>query len=221
MAEISDLSSRVRDNMEVDSSQEPPQKEPPQEDEAPVWNARNARDIPSSVREALHACHGSSASKAIFRSTTSISGFVHSIQERHIGNSQIFFSTTGSRSSPGFIQYIFSLEHDTREFLAIRRLLPPTVEDPFRHYPLLGVQIFDSSVGDFEIITTDDVDAQFASCPLVWEGSSSIAVISLSRVRQFHRNSRILILIFFLVARRCLVKVGQYPSLLWRAFRAL
>lgn len=178
MAEINDLSTRVRDGIETEDAEELPL-----EKSAATWNAKNAKDIPDEVREVLHASFPTSATKAMFSSNTKISSFVHSVQDKHFGNSQILFSKIENNSpAPGFIHHIFSLEDDERQFLAIRRLLPTTVKDPFSLYPLLGVQMFSNTVDDLEVITADDVVAQFASCSLEWENTSNVAVISLSRV---------------------------------------
>lgn len=163
--------------MEIDGDEEAPEDEG-----VPAWNEKNAKDIPSSVRDALHVAFGISASKAIFSSDMKISGFLHSVQQKHAGNSQIIYSTTSTETIPGFIYHIFSLEHDARQFLAVRRLLPATVKDPFSAYPLLGVQMYSNVVSEFEIITSDNVDAQFASCHLEWEDTHNVAIISLSRV---------------------------------------
>ena len=178
MAEINDISSRVHERMETDDT-----NDSLGEDSTPTWNAKNAKTIPYPVRDALHAAFGINATKAMFTSNMKISGFVHSVQHKHAGNSQIFYSNAHNTAPvPGFIHYIFSLEHDSRRFLAVRRLLPSTVKDPFSLYPLLGVQLYSSTVTDFEVIAADEVDAQFACCPMEWENISNVAVISLSRV---------------------------------------
>lgn len=182
MAEINDLSSRVHDGIERDGV-ERDGVEDSSEDSVPLWNAKNAKAIPHGVRNALYVAFSISATKAMFSSNTKIAGFVHSTEQKHAGNSQILFSKTEDEApTPGFIQYVFSLEHDTRRFLAVRRLLPATVNDPFSSYPLLGIRMYSNSRDDYEVITSDDVDAQFASCPLEWESTPNIAVISLSRV---------------------------------------
>lgn len=179
MQDITDISSRVPDDsrMEVDEDRQVA------EESASSWNSKKATTIPKDVRHALEKIIGSAPTHAMFTSDIKISGFIHSTQRKHVGNSQVFFSTSDSQwIVPGFIQYMFSLEHDSRQFIAVRRLLPATDKDPFSEHQLLGVQMYSNALDDIEIIGPDDVDAQFASCPLEWNHKDNIAVISLSRV---------------------------------------
>ena len=178
MADINDMSSRIRGGLDIDDA-----ADSFPEESTSAWDRKKATPIPEDVRAAFQRAFGSSPTHARFIPNTKISGFTHSTKQNHLGNSQIFFSSPNDRVSvPGFIYHILSLEDDPRLFLAVRCLLPTTVKDPFDRYPILGIKLYSAVVDDLEIILLDNVDAQFASCPLDWDEKPGVAVITLSRV---------------------------------------
>lgn len=182
MAEIHDLSSRVQDQDIAEGAIS--DSDPSEESGDPgSWNSKLATAMSPELRQAFQrAFPGGSPTHAHFTSQTTISGFVHSTRQKHQGNSQVLYAQRQGMSTPGFIQSIFRIENDSRQFLAVRRLLPSTVNDPFRPWPLLGVKLYANSVGELDVISPEDVQFQYASCPLKWEETENIAVISLSRV---------------------------------------
>lgn len=183
MVEINDLSSRVHDR---DITEDVSPEISLDDSDTTSYNLKLAKIMPDGLRHAFRAVSPDSCSThAHFVSNTTISGFVHSIRQKHQGNSQVMFSPLdGSAPIPGFIDSIFTVENDPRQFLAVHRLLSSSSSnnDPFRHWPFLGVKMYNNALGDLEVIPVANVDFQFACCPLVWEGADVLAVISLSRV---------------------------------------
>lgn len=182
MAEINDLSSRVQDQDIVEGaiSDDVPSDE--SGDPGP-WNSKLTTAMSSELRQAFQkASPNGCPTHARFTAQTTISGFIHSTRQKHQGNSQVFYAQKQNVSIPGFIESIFRVENDSRQFLAVRRLLPSSVNDPFRPWPLLGVKLYANSVGELDVISVEDVQFQYASCPLKWEGTDTLATISLSRV---------------------------------------
>lgn len=191
MAEMRDLASRAsnQNGMELPDTDTFAQED--------ASNTKKAKDVPLELRNAIRVAFGEFApTKIIPSSDTKISGFVHSTITTHVGNSQIYFSAPFEfTTTPGFIHYIFSCPNIAGQYLAVRRLLPCEVEDPFSAFPILGVKLYSNVVDELEVISVDDVDAQFASCPLEWDGKSNFAVISLSRVSTFgiYRDTELIV----------------------------
>lgn len=180
---MTDMASRVQPiNLAGDDSDEDFSTEA----DTPVWDPTKATPIPDDMLEACDVAFGDHQPKrAIFTSNTNINGFVHSTESKHRGNSQVMFTPPlETDSTPGYIQRIFTIEDRPGQYLAVRRLRHTDVDDPFSEdvYPLLGVKLWGNSMQEVEIISVDQVDAQFASCLLEWENQATLAVISLSRV---------------------------------------
>lgn len=180
MAEMRDLSSRAnnQDGIGIEDTDDL------REENESSPNSRKAQQVPTELRAAIRSAFGEvPPSKIVLTSNTRISGFVHSTMTKHSGNSQVYFTPRLEvNSTPGFIHNIFTVPGMQGEYLAVRRLLPCRVEDPFSAFPVLGIQLYSNILDELEIISVDDVDAQFASCPMTWKKTENIAVVSLSRV---------------------------------------
>lgn len=203
--EMVDLSSRVHDiNINGSSTGG-------DEESIPTPNhARRYVKMPGDLRHAF--CSSGTADdepgRAYFVSQTDVSGFTHSTKQRHQGNSQVLYrSPSHSKIVPGFIESIFTPEHDDRQFLAVRHLLPSPVKDPFQDWPFLKVKMYDNALGDLEVILPENIQVQFASCPLEWDGVPTIAVVSLAKVRTSMFQGSVQRLIYFGQDRRDLSRV--------------
>lgn len=183
MVEINDLSSRVHDR---DITEDVSPEISLDDSDTIKYNPKLAKVMPDGLRQAFRVVSPHShPTHAHFVSNTTISGFVHSTRQKHQGNCQVMFSPTdGSTPIPGFIDSIFTVENDPRQFLAVHRLLSSSSSnnDPFRHWPFLGVKLYDNALGYLEVIPVANVDFQFACCPLIWEEADVLAVVSLSKV---------------------------------------
>lgn len=183
MVEINDLSSRVHD---MDITEDVSPETSLDDSDTANYNPKLAKNMPDGLRHALRAVSPDNCSThAHFVSSTSVSGFVHSTRQKHQGNSQVMFSPIdGGAPVPGFIDSIFTVENDPRQYIAVHRVLSGSSSnnDPFRDWPFLGVKMYDNALGDLEVIPVSNIDFQFACCPLVWGGENVLAVVSLSRV---------------------------------------
>lgn len=176
MTEINDLSSRVYDQ---DLTEECPSTQ-----ENTNTNSGSIDKMSDELRLAFQSISPDDCpTHARFVSNVTISGFVHSTRQKHQGNSQVFFFPIHSKASmPGFIESIFSVEKDSRQFVAIHRLLPSSSSDPFQQWPFLGVKMYDNSLGELEVIPLRNIEFQFASCSTVWEEMPTVVVVKLTRV---------------------------------------
>lgn len=117
-------------------------------------------------------------------------GLHFTTSEKHFGNSSILIREL-SKALPGFpgvIQSIFRAPVSTdldqvRTLIAIRRyqkLSISAISQP--QYPLLGLSVWDTRLGELEIFNIEDIECHFASLQSEFCGHSITLVVSLSRI---------------------------------------
>jgi hypothetical protein len=155
------------------------------EDDIPEIDVKATTLIPEPIHKAFRVFFSTSPSEtprtAKFLNSVTIKGLTFSTSKRHHGNSSILVGQISAPPVPAIIEGIIQTSSGDTLF-AVRHLLKTTSSDPFEPYRELQASLWSEHLGQVVIIRPEDVDSHFASLSLQWEGTSCLAVISLSRV---------------------------------------
>ena len=159
--------------------------------------------IPAGLYKALKTHFQGSNSvprEAKVLSSYMLNGLTFSTFTRHRGNSFILVHRLSLSSIPARIESILQTpSNDT--FFATRYFFKPTCDDPFEKYPVLQSSLWSQDLGQLVIVKPQDVESHFTCLEFKWNGTESLAVVSLSRVfphfyicpnqcSPFHRNTK-------------------------------
>ena len=140
--------------------------------------------IPAELHKALKThFHGSSSMprEAKVLSSYMLNGLTFSTFSRHRGNSFILVRRPSLPSIPARIDSILQTSlNDT--FFVTRYFLKPISDDPFKEYPALQSSLWSQDLGQLVIVKPQDVESHFACLAFNWNGTDSLAIVSLSRV---------------------------------------
>jgi hypothetical protein len=140
--------------------------------------------IPAELHKALKThFQGSSPMPREARVLSSyiLNGLTFSTFTRHKGNSFILVRRPFLPSIPARIESMLQTpSNDT--FFVIRYFLKRMSCNPFEEYPVLQSSLWSQELGQLVIVKPQDVESHFACLAFKWNGTDSLAVISLSRV---------------------------------------
>ena len=142
--------------------------------------------IPAELHKALKThFQGSNSSsmprKAKVLSSYVLNGLTFSTFNRHRGNSFILVRRPSLPSIPAQIESMLQTPSNDIFFVA-RYFLKPMSNDPFKKYPVLQSSLWSQELGQLVIVNPQDVESHFAYLAFKWNGTDSLAVVSLSRV---------------------------------------
>ena len=150
-----------------------------------VMNERTVRDIPRDLHNALTRFHSESTRTAQFLTHMTINGLIYTVTSKHQGNSCVLLKSKGQTQVPARIQTIFQINvlESVQTLIAIRRHLPARLcHDPFSRFPILCARVWETQLGELEIIRPDEVVSHFACLSLKGDFEGHIVSVSLSRV---------------------------------------
>jgi hypothetical protein len=140
--------------------------------------------IPAGLHKALKTHFRGSSSmprEAKVLSSYMLNGLTFSTFTRHRGNSFILIRRPFLPSIPARIESMLQTPSNDI-FFVIRYFLKHISDGPFEKYPVLQSSLWSQDLGQLVIVTPQDVVSHFACLAFKWNGTDSLAVVSLSRV---------------------------------------
>jgi hypothetical protein len=140
--------------------------------------------IPAGLHKALKTHFQGSSSmprEAKVLSSYMLNGLTFSTFTRHRGNSFILVRRPSLPSTPARIESI--LQTPSNDIFFVTRFFSKLMsDDPFEKYPVLQSSLWSPDLGQLVIVKPQDVESHFACLVFKWNGTDSLAVVSLSRV---------------------------------------
>lgn len=134
----------------------------------------HATALSPELRCAFSRAGVNAAHRAQSLSHLTINGLTYTTSSKHAGNACALITFPGCQQVlPCQIVYIvqFQSGNDTATYLGVRRHKPAQIRlDPYLRYAALRAKIWDSRLGDLEVVKAPHVKSHFACFPIQMEG---------------------------------------------------